>query len=140
MQRRDARAAGDRAAWWTPPATVAAAVAGALALVAVRDPHRPGSWGLCPSLALTGWACPACGGLRATWDLLHGDVAGAWASNPLWVALVPLVVAAWLAWAVRRRAGRPVRVPPVLGVVLLAVTVVFGLLRNLPATGGVLGP
>lgn len=139
MQRpRDG--AGAARAWWSAPAAVAASAGGALALVALRDPHEPGSWGLCPSLLLTGWACPACGGLRATSDLLHGDIGGAWASNPLWVTLVPVVVAAWVVWTVRRYAGRPTRVPPVVGVVLLAVTVVFGVLRNLPVTGGALGP
>lgn len=138
--RRPRGGAGAAPAWWSAPAAVAASAVGGLALVALRDPHVRGSWGVCPSLLLTGWACPACGGLRATSDLLHGDVGGAWASNPLWVTLVPLVVAAWVVWTVRRRAGRPTRVPPVVGVVLLVVTVVFGVLRNLPASGGALGP
>ncbi|WP_090033820.1 DUF2752 domain-containing protein [Cellulomonas marina] len=139
------------------------AVAGTLA-VALLDPRSSGVWPACPLLSLTGLACPLCGGLRAVHDLAHGDVAGAWGSNPLLVALVVPVVLAWLAWTVRQgrapRDGRPTRVPPggrgpdvtpghgtlgatarrALGPVLLVVLLVFGVLRNVPALAGALGP
>jgi len=128
------------APWWSAPSAVAGAVVVGLGLLLARDPHVPGSWGACPSLLLTGLACPACGALRATADLLHGDLAAAWASNPLWVGLVPVLVVAWCLWALRRRAALASRLPPAVGVVGLVVLVGFGVLRNLPATGGALGP
>ena len=62
-----------------------------------------GSYGVCPLYALTGLWCPACGGLRATHDLAHGDLAGAWAMNPLWVLAVPLVHAR--PWSTSTRAS-----------------------------------
>jgi Protein of unknown function (DUF2752) len=37
---------------------------------------------LCPLLALTGIACPSCGGTRATLHLLAGDPLAAWQANP----------------------------------------------------------
>ena len=43
----------------------------------------------CPFRELTGWECPFCGGTRLGSALLHGDVAAAFAYNPLvFVSLV----------------------------------------------------
>lgn len=112
---------------------VGATAAVATLLVALRDPHVPGSYGFCPLFALTGLYCPACGALRATHDLAHLDLAAAWASNPLWVASVPLLVIGWVVALVRRLRGAPARELPVwLGWAALALIVVFGVLRNLP--------
>jgi len=116
--------------------TVAATV-----LLALRDPHTTGSYGVCPLYALTGLWCPACGGLRATHDLAHGDVAGAWSMNPLWVLAVPLVVALWGRLVVGRAQGRAVRPAPAwLAWSTLAVILAFGILRNVPALAPWLAP
>jgi len=109
----------------------------------LRDPHVTGSYGFCPLVATTGWSCPFCGGLRATSDLLHGDVAGAWASNPLWVVAIPLVVTLWGLWLTRSRRGEPM--PSWLRssrtvIVLAAALVLFTVLRNLPWLSGYLAP
>lgn len=115
------------------PVVAAASAAAATAVLAARDPHASGAYGFCPLLALTGLACPLCGGLRATYHLAHLDVAGAWADNPLWVLAVPVLVALWAAWLVRAARGRPApRVPAVAGWTALAALVVFGIARNLP--------
>lgn len=116
------------------PLAAGAAVAVATALVALRDPHVVGSYGLCPLHAATGLWCPACGGLRATYDLAHLHLAAAWSENALWVAVVPLVVVGWLLALARRVRGLPARpAPPWAAVVGLAVVLVFGVMRNLPA-------
>ena len=57
------------------PGVVALAGAALGAALLARDPHVSGAWGYCPFLLLTGYPCPACGGLRAANDLLHGRVA-----------------------------------------------------------------
>lgn len=115
--------------------------ASAAAVVALVDPHRPGQYGVCPSLWLTGWSCPGCGALRATFDMAHLDLAAAWSMNPLWVLAAPLVVLAWLAWVRRAWLGRRARPWPTwLGVTLLVVFVLFGVLRNVPALAPWLGP
>lgn len=92
-----ARMGGEVASRWRPLAVGAVVAAGAVAVV-LRDPHVPGSFGVCPVYALTGMYCAGCGALRATHDLLTGDLAGAWSMNPLWVVAVPLLVLAWLRW------------------------------------------
>ena len=116
------------------PLLAAAATVAGTALVALRDPHIPGSYGYCPLFALTGLYCPACGALRATHDLAHLDLAGAWAANPLWVLVAPLAVVGWAVVVGRRRRGAPARPLPVwAGWAALAVVAAFGVLRNLPA-------
>lgn len=116
------------------PLVAGAWVAAATLLVALRDPHAAGSYGFCPLHAATGLWCPACGGLRATYDLAHLHLATAWSENALWVVVAPLVVVGWLVVLARRARGLPVRpVPAWAGVAGLVVVVVFGVLRNLPA-------
>jgi hypothetical protein len=111
----------------------AGAAVAATAVVAVWDPHRAGSYGFCPLYWATGLYCPACGALRATHELTRLDVAAAWSENALWVAALPLVVAAWVVVLVRRLRGRPdPKVATWVGWVGLLAMAVFGVLRNLP--------
>jgi hypothetical protein len=114
-----------------------AAVLVASVLLHLRDPHRSGSWGFCPWLVLTGTYCPGCGGLRAVNDLTRGDLAAAASSNLLFVASVPLLVAAWGRSTLRRWRGpvRPVRTRTALAgvAVLVVVSVAWWVVRNLPA-------
>ncbi|ROR89530.1 DUF2752 domain-containing protein [Nocardioides aurantiacus] len=104
-------------------------------LLAAVDPHEPGHYPTCPFLATTGLYCPGCGALRATHDLLHGDVVGALARNPLTVLAAPYLLLAFVTWALRRL-GRPAprstSLPPWAIWSLLALVVGFGVLRNLP--------
>lgn len=97
----------------------------------------------CPFRAVTGWDCPLCGGTRMGSALLHGDVATAFALNPL--ALVGIAVLGLLGvlWVVEALGGPAVRPP--LGLrrrvartspqqrlaVLGALAVVYTVLRNL---------
>ena len=84
---------------------------------------------------LTGLNCPGCGGLRAAHRLLHGDLAGAFAFNPLLVLLSPVIGWFLLGWAVRGTTGRvwPNPFQRRLWIwVLLGVLVVFSVVRNLP--------
>lgn len=114
--------------------TVAACCAAALV---IRDPHTPGSFAVCPSLLLTGMYCAGCGSLRATHDLLTGNVGEAFSHNPLTAfALV------WLAWwwvsEMASSRGRTVTGPPAssrFAMGLLVVVVGFTVLRNIPGTG-----
>jgi len=105
----------------------------------VRDPHREGSWGLCPWLLLTGTYCPGCGGLRAVNDLTRGDVGAAASSNLLLVGALPLLAWWWLrraadAWrGVRRVVDEHAALR--LTVVVLGAALVFWVVRNLPFAG-----
>jgi Protein of unknown function (DUF2752) len=119
------------------PALVAGAVLGASLLLHLRDPHRSGSWGYCPWLLLTGTYCPGCGGLRAVNDLTDGRFAAAASSNLLFVGSLPLVLFLWGRWTLDRWRGINRHVTTrrafLLSGAFLAVTVMFWVLRNLPA-------
>jgi hypothetical protein len=117
------------------PTAALAAGAGATAFVLARvDPFAAGN-GLppCPLYALTGLYCPGCGSTRCLHALLHGDLALAFAMNPLLLATLPLLAAMALnaaGWAPRgtttlfRALGSPRA--------WLAVLCGYWLLRNLP--------
>jgi hypothetical protein len=102
---------------------------GALAYVGLADPHNPNFvFPACPFNLLTGWNCPACGGLRMMHDLLHGDLAAAAVDNIFLLVGLP----ALLAWVlVRWRNGRAIFTVPAIAVIaVLAVT--WTVVRNLP--------
>lgn len=116
---------------------VAATVAGlaASATLYAVDPNRPGHYPTCPFLATTGWYCPGCGALRSLHDLLHGDLAGALARNPMTLVAVPYLLLAWVTWVLRstgRPAPRSTSLPTWTIWLLLVGVVAFGVLRNLP--------
>lgn len=124
----------------------------ACAYVATVSPYAGGAYPVCPLLALTGRYCAGCGGLRATYSLLHLDLAGAWAMNPLLVLAGPLLVWAWARWLWRTMRGAPpspASATPAAGTVarvgptpwiVLGVLVAFSVLRNVPALAPLLAP
>lgn len=89
---------------------------------------------------LTGWDCPACGGLRAVNDLSHGNLAAAWHSNALFVVSLPLITGLWLLWLRRCWRGQDTKAPlrwfaalqPVLAAVAIVLSVGFTVWRNTP--------
>ena len=125
----------------TLPVALAAAAALGAGLLVVRSPYAPLSYGVCPSVLFLGVSCPGCGGLRATHDLVTGDLAGAWQANPLWTLVAPLLVVTWAMWTVRRVRGAPPRGTPAwVPWVALGAVVLFAVLRNVPALVPYLGP
>ncbi|QZT64713.1 DUF2752 domain-containing protein [Mycolicibacterium austroafricanum] len=106
-----------------------AVTVGALAYVGIGDPHSPGFvFPSCPFNALTGWLCPACGGLRMTHDLLHGDLAAAFVDNAFVLLALPLLLG-WL--LIRRLQGRPAFTAPAY-VVMITAVLAWTVVRNLP--------
>jgi hypothetical protein len=106
-----------------------AVLAGGLAYVGLGDPHSPGFvFPACPFKALTGWNCPACGGLRMTHDVLHGDFAAAVVDNVFLLVGLPLL-AAWL--VVRWRRGQTLMTRPAIVAIAVAV-IAWTVVRNLP--------
>lgn len=121
------------------PALLAGGLVAASVALHLRDPHREGSWGLCPWLVLTGTYCPGCGGLRAVNDLTRGDVGAAASSNLLLVGALPLFAWWWLrrtadAWRGVRRVVDE-RAALRVTVLVLGVALVFWVVRNLPFAG-----
>lgn len=102
---------------------------GALTYVGLGDPHNPDFvFPVCPFKALTGWNCPACGGLRMTHDVLHGDLGAAVVDNVFLLVGLPML-AAWL--LLRWRRGQPLMTTPAIVVIAIAA-VTWTVLRNLP--------
>ena len=123
------------------PGAGGAAAAAAAAVLVVRSPYQPLSYGICPSVLFLGVYCPGCGGLRATHDMLTGDLAGAFAANPLWTLAAPLLAATWVVWTWRRlRGGPPLTAPRWLPWTVLVVVVAFAVLRNVPVLVPYLSP
>lgn len=113
----------------TPSITVAVLTL-ATTVIALRSPHN-GGYGMCPILALTGYLCPTCGGLRAVHDLAHLDFAGAWAMNPFLTLTLPLLAVGILGWWWRAWRGYRAWNLPTPVVLVIAVSVVgFGIFRN----------
>jgi hypothetical protein len=118
---------------WPAVALVAAAAAAA-GLLWIVDPHQAGNpLPPCPSRWLTGLFCPGCGSTRALHALLHGDLPGALAMNPLLVLSLPAVAVLALDW-LRMLPANLAAVATRLGnarawAVLL---IGYGVLRNLP--------
>jgi len=108
----------------------------AVAMLHVRDPHAHGSWGFCPFHELTGWWCPACGGLRAVNDLTNGHVVAALHSNVLLLPFVATVLLLWGRHVFGRwqgRALRPmIRFTPRAGTVIWVALAAFTVFRNTP--------
>ncbi|MEW5813196.1 MAG: DUF2752 domain-containing protein [Actinomycetota bacterium] len=106
-----------------------AALVGSLAYVGLGDPHSPSFvFPPCPFKALTGWNCPACGGLRMTHDLLHGDLAAAFVDNAYALIGLPLLLVFLVTLRVR---GKPVPAKPLLAVVA-TTAIAWTVARNLP--------
>ncbi|MGA0209716.1 MAG: DUF2752 domain-containing protein [Candidatus Nanopelagicales bacterium] len=118
---------------------IATGIAALVATMYVRavDPNVPGYFPGCPSRMILGVDCPGCGGMRGTYDLLHGDVAGMLDDNVLLIIALPAAVISFLIWGARAWTG--IR-PPVdtrrharytrASIVVLIVVVVFGVIRN----------
>jgi hypothetical protein len=103
-------------------------------VVAVVDPNEPGHYPTCPFLAVTGYYCPGCGSLRALHDLVHGDLAGAVARNPMMLLAAGGLLVAFVLWTRRLWRGRPRTwaAPPAVLYGLLTLVLAFWVLRNVP--------
>lgn len=100
---------------------------------ASNDPYSTEIFAPCPILAVTGWQCPGCGGTRAAYSLLHGDVTESLAMNPLLLALyaaAALVLASFAVTAkARPRLGNGLAFTALW--VVVAAAVYAGVVRNL---------
>ncbi|MGB8211217.1 MAG: DUF2752 domain-containing protein [Mycobacterium sp.] len=112
-----------------PALGAGALLVGALGYVGLVDPHKPDSvFPICPFRLLTGWNCPACGGLRMVHDVLHGDLAAAISDNAFLLVGIP-VLAGWI--LLRRRSGKSLFSAPAVATLMIA-TLAWTVVRNLP--------
>jgi hypothetical protein len=107
------------------------------AVVALADPAEAGIYPTCPTHALLGVDCPACGTLRGLHAALRGDVLGALDHNLLLLVALPFGLLLWGRWVLEAtgspsRGPQPLRWPAWVVPVVVTVLVAFAILRNLP--------
>jgi hypothetical protein len=122
---------------WAAPVAMLACMGGAVGYTLATHPAAAGA-GDAPTCLLkytTGFVCPGCGGTRAAWYLLHGDLPAAARHHLLFVFAVPFLVYMYVAWAGNRlfnwRIPQFKPSPAALGV-FMAAWAVFSIARNLP--------
>ncbi len=120
---------------------LALAGAGIAAIIFFLNPATHHFYPVCQFHRLTGLNCPGCGATRSAYALLHGEWRVALRDNALFVGGLGLLAVrgGWFAmnWFRGRRNGD--FFPPKWFWPLLVVTLVFTVLRNLPA-GAFLSP
>jgi hypothetical protein len=130
------RAAG-RSPRWLAPASIAVCFAGAASYVWISNPTDGGAADLqtCLVKLTTGFDCPGCGGTRAFYYLMQGNVPEAVRHHAIAVFAAPFLVWLYVAWALQRVTGHTVPTPRI-GVraagLFIAVWAVFMVVRNLP--------
>jgi len=116
-------------------AVLAGALLGGGAVLYFCNPSKFGFYPVCEFHQLTGLNCPGCGGTRAVYQLLHGNLLRAMQDNAL-VVLGSAGLVGRAAWfGAKRFRRRPVGpfLPSEFFWPLLVVAIVFTVLRNLPA-------
>jgi Protein of unknown function (DUF2752) len=117
------------------PAAMLASFAVAVVLLRVFNPAISSVFPPCPLRYLTGWYCPGCGSLRAIHQLLHGNLRGAWAMNPLTVILLPFLTYGLASFVLFEICGKGLPQPFLRAAwirALCAAIILFGIARNLP--------
>lgn len=123
---------------WSAPLLILVCFAGGVTYALALNPTTSGAFDspTCLIKMSTGFDCPGCGGTRAFWYLLHGDVAAAARSHLLAVFAAPFLVYMYIAWAVNRTTSRvklpQLQISPRVITIFLSAWVVFTVARNLP--------
>lgn len=110
-----------------------AGVSAGLAIVYKFPPAEHSFYPRCPFYACTHLLCPGCGGTRALYELLHGNLQGALHYNALLIVLVPLLTL-WLLWYGYRAIGQgsfpSLPWPKTVAIGLGSVAILFAVVRN----------
>jgi Protein of unknown function (DUF2752) len=122
---------------WTAPAAVAACFAGAASLVWVTNPTDGGADAVptCLIKMTTGFDCPGCGGTRAFYYLMHGNIPEAARHHAIAVFAAPFLVWMYLAWTMDYIFKKKIPAPKITAKTIsffLAVWAVFMIVRNIP--------
>jgi hypothetical protein len=122
---------------WAAPVGVVACFAGAAAFVLYTDPADGNADAVqtCLVKLTTGFDCPGCGGTRAFYYALHGNIPAAARHHAVFIFALPFLIYLYVAWATRRVFGKrlpQLRITPKMIAIFLAAWAVFTVVRNLP--------
>lgn len=116
-------------------AFVWATLAAGAAYLFLFEPGKSGFFLLCPFRALTGFTCPGCGSTRCLHRLLHGDLFGAFAFNPLLILSLPFLLYALMRYtnaAIREKSLNGNQLNAKYIWLLFGVIMFFWIYRNTP--------
>lgn len=122
---------------WASPVLVAICFFGGVAYTLASNPTDAGAAAspTCLMKLTTGFDCPGCGGTRALWYLVHGNLPAAARSHLLAVFATPFLIYIYIVWAARvmfHKQLPPLRLSPTVIGVFLAVWALWAVARNLP--------
>jgi hypothetical protein len=128
---------GTRLPAWAMPLSALFCFLGGVSYVLLTNPTDADAFSspTCLVRLTTGFDCPGCGGTRAFWYLLHGNVPAAARAHLIAVFAAPFLIYAYIAWLGRTAFGwklPQLRVSPKTVTIFLAAWAVFTVLRNLP--------
>jgi hypothetical protein len=114
-----------------PVAVFVSGAAGAAYLYGT-NPHEPDHvLPQCPFRLVTGWLCPACGGTRMVYDLMHGHFEAAWLDNRMLLLASPYALGLLARWGLEGAGGRRPSLRRSGQAGVLAIAVLWTLIRNL---------
>ncbi|WFE27427.1 DUF2752 domain-containing protein [Solwaraspora sp. WMMD791] len=122
---------------WLAPLAVLGCIGAAAGYTVLTDPatSTADAAPTCLLKLTTGLDCPGCGGTRAVWYLLNGDLGAAARHHVLLVFAIPFLLYVYVAWAGqhmgRWRLPQLAMTPKVIGW-FLGAWLAFSVLRNLP--------
>jgi len=122
---------------WSAPLAVLFCFAGGVAYTLATHPTSSDAASVphCIVKLTTGFDCPGCGGTRAFFYLMHGNLLAAARSNLILVFAAPYLAYMYLTWTaglVSRRQLPALRPSPKAISAVLIAWLVFSVLRNLP--------
>ena len=88
---------------WLAPVLALGCIGGALGYTMFSNPTdgAPDAAPTCLLKLTTGLDCPGCGGTRAAWYLMHGDLAAGARHHIVFVFAVPFLIYLYIAWAAK---------------------------------------
>jgi hypothetical protein len=125
--------AAGRSWWWL---ALALPLLAAVIVIFLFNPVQHGFYPRCALYVTTGIYCPGCGGLRASYALVHGNIFAALHDNLLLVLALPVAgiysIMSAQCWLKNEPLPRFTPSPLMLKIMIVAV-VLFTVLRNIPA-------
>jgi hypothetical protein len=127
----------ERSPRWAAPVAIATCFAGTASYVLISNPTDIGAMDppTCIIKLTTGLDCPGCGGTRAFYYFLHGNIPEAARHHAMAVFAAPFLIWLYVAWSIQHMTGKKIPVPKISAKTIsffMAAWGVFMVIRNIP--------